>query len=46
MAGLHAVLHERESALTEGIDAQAIETTTRVLQAMRAVVDSLPRHRP
>lgn len=46
MAGLHAFLHERESALTEGIDAQAIETTTRVLQAMRAVVDSLPRHRP
>jgi DNA-binding MarR family transcriptional regulator len=46
MGGLHAFLHERETTLTEGIDAQAIETSMRVLQAMRAAVDSLPRRRP
>ena len=43
MADLHASLHERESALTSVVDPQDIETATRVLQAMRAAVDSLPR---
>jgi DNA-binding MarR family transcriptional regulator len=46
MADLHALLHERESALTEGIDAPAIETAMRVLQTMRAAVDAIPRRRP
>lgn len=43
MADLHALLHERESALTEGeLDTQAIETAIRVLRTMRAGVDSVP----
>ena len=46
MADLHALLHERESALTEGLDAREIETAMRVLQGMRAAVDSIPRRRP
>ena len=43
MNALHASLHERESALTTAMDAQDVETAGRVLQAMRAAVDSLPR---
>lgn len=43
MAFLHSQLHERESALAgEGLDTQAIETTIRVLRAMRAGADDIP----
>ena len=42
MADLHALLHQRETALTVGIDAHAIQTAMSVLQAMRAAVDSIP----
>jgi hypothetical protein len=43
MGDLHALLYERESALTEGeLDVAAIETAIRVLHTMRAGVDSIP----
>lgn len=46
MAGLHALLHERESALTDGeLDEQSIETAIRVLRKMRADADGI-RLRP
>lgn len=45
MADLHALLHERESALTEGIDPESIAVAMRVLQGMRAAADSLPHRR-
>lgn len=45
MKALHDSLHEREAALTTAIDPQDVDTAMRVLQQMRAAVDSLP-HRP
>jgi DNA-binding MarR family transcriptional regulator len=43
MNALHAALHEREAALTTAIDATDVATAMRVLQDMRAAVESLPR---
>jgi DNA-binding MarR family transcriptional regulator len=43
MAELHAVLHEHEARLTAGLDPEEIETATKVLRAVRAAVDSMPR---
>jgi len=46
MGELHTALHQREWALAQGIDVGEIETATRVLRAMRAAVDALPRPLP
>ena len=37
---LHASLHERESALVAELDAASVETTMRVLQTIRSVLES------
>jgi DNA-binding MarR family transcriptional regulator len=43
MTAFHAKAHERESALTIPLDAQSIETTMRVLHALRDAFDPAPR---
>jgi DNA-binding MarR family transcriptional regulator len=45
MVALHKKLHERESALTAGLDPQSIETTMQVLRTLRDALDTAPRPR-
>jgi MarR family transcriptional regulator, repressor for mepA len=45
MVAFHARVHECESALAAAVDAKSIETTTRVLQALRDALDAAPRRR-
>jgi DNA-binding MarR family transcriptional regulator len=45
MVNFHAEAHRRESALTAALDPQSIETTMRVLHALRDALDAAPRRR-
>jgi DNA-binding MarR family transcriptional regulator len=42
----HASLHERESALVAELDAESVETTMRVLQTIRSMLESGASGRP
>jgi DNA-binding MarR family transcriptional regulator len=43
MTDLHAALHQRETAMASALDPQDLATAVRVLQQLRAAVESLPR---
>jgi DNA-binding MarR family transcriptional regulator len=45
MVRIHAALHEREAALTTGLDPQSVEAAMQVLQELRTVLDSVPSRR-
>jgi len=45
MVAFHAQIHVHESALTAALDQQSIETTVRVLNAMRDAIKAAPRRR-